>query len=175
MRFVLSQISKLCVWDLAKCGWDLSNCLERLAVNIKVATVLGSIPASSDTVESEGRQMKQCWITYTERKTKKFPPSKSVDYLWMRWRWGQWRRSCRKEWANIRQHLSWTRFQPGSWNHRVHTEWQLLLSGVHSIMMEKLAQPGEAGWLGLGSTIYVQSFSVRSNWVGNTLILFHLY
>ncbi len=29
----------------------------RLAVNAKVATVLGSIPASSDTVESEGWQM----------------------------------------------------------------------------------------------------------------------
>jgi hypothetical protein len=29
-------------------------------------------------------------------------------------------------------------------NHRVHTEWQLPLSGVHSIMMEKLAQPGYA-------------------------------
>jgi hypothetical protein len=26
----------------------------------EVATVLGWIPASSDTVESEGRQMKQC-------------------------------------------------------------------------------------------------------------------
>jgi hypothetical protein len=34
--------------------------IEHLAVNAKVATVLGSIPASSDTVESEGRQMKQC-------------------------------------------------------------------------------------------------------------------
>ncbi len=34
--------------------------LERLTVNAVVATVLGSIPASSDTVESEGRQMKQC-------------------------------------------------------------------------------------------------------------------
>ncbi len=30
-------------------GW-----LERQTVNAKVATVLGSIPASSDTVESEG-------------------------------------------------------------------------------------------------------------------------
>ena len=29
-----------------------------------VANVLGSIPASSDTVESEGRQVKQCWILY---------------------------------------------------------------------------------------------------------------
>ncbi len=29
-------------------------------VNAVVATVLGSIPVSSDTVESEGRQMKQC-------------------------------------------------------------------------------------------------------------------
>ncbi len=28
--------------------------------NAKVAIVLGSIQASSDTVESEGRQMKQC-------------------------------------------------------------------------------------------------------------------
>ncbi len=27
-------------------------------------------------------------------------------------------------------------------NHRAHTEWQLPLSGVYSIMMEKLAQPG---------------------------------
>jgi hypothetical protein len=27
----------------------------------------GFIPASSDTVESEGRQMKQCWITYIYR------------------------------------------------------------------------------------------------------------
>ncbi len=34
--------------------------LERLAVNAKVAIVLGSIPASSDTVESDGRQIKQC-------------------------------------------------------------------------------------------------------------------
>jgi hypothetical protein len=31
------------------------------------------------------------------------------------------------------------------YNYRVHTEWQLSLSGVHSVMMEKLAQTGE-GW-----------------------------
>jgi hypothetical protein len=30
-------------------------------------------------------------------------------------------------------------------DYRVHTEWQLLLSGVHSIMIEKSAQPGEEG------------------------------
>ncbi len=29
--------------------------------------------------------------------------------------------------------------------HRVHTEWQWSLSGVHPIMMEKLAKPGEGG------------------------------
>ncbi len=50
-----------------------------VAVNAKVATVLGSIPASSDTVESEGRQLKQRWITYIEKKSKKTlqsrPPS----------------------------------------------------------------------------------------------------
>ncbi len=34
--------------------------LARLTANAVVATVLGSILASSDTVESEGRQMKQC-------------------------------------------------------------------------------------------------------------------
>jgi hypothetical protein len=33
---------------------------SRLAVNAKVATVLGSIPATNDTVEFEGRQLKQC-------------------------------------------------------------------------------------------------------------------
>ncbi len=30
-------------------------------------------------------------------------------------------------------------------DHRVHTEWQLPLSSIHSIMMEKFAQPGEGG------------------------------
>ncbi len=38
----------------------LAERLEHLTANAKVATVLGSLPASSDTVESEGRQMKQC-------------------------------------------------------------------------------------------------------------------
>ncbi len=37
-------------------GLDLAEWLERLAVNAKVATVLCSIPASFDTVESERRQ-----------------------------------------------------------------------------------------------------------------------
>jgi hypothetical protein len=42
-----------------------------------VAIVLKSIPASSDTVESEGRQMK-CQITYIKKeKTKKFPLKKN--------------------------------------------------------------------------------------------------
>ncbi len=44
--------------------WDLVEWLERLTANAQVATVLGSIPASSDTLESKGRQMKQCWIKY---------------------------------------------------------------------------------------------------------------
>ncbi len=39
--------------DLAECGWDLAEILERLTANAIVATVLGSISASSDTVESE--------------------------------------------------------------------------------------------------------------------------
>jgi hypothetical protein len=32
-----------------------------------------------------------------------------------------------------------------TWYHRVHTEWQLQLFDIHSIMMEKSAQPGENG------------------------------
>ncbi len=57
------------VWVLDKCGWDLAERLERLVVNAKVATVLGWIPASSDTVESGGGrgQMKQFWITYIKK------------------------------------------------------------------------------------------------------------
>jgi hypothetical protein len=51
--------------------------LERQAVNAIVATVLGSIPASSDTVESERRQMKHCRITYIKRKKPKIPPLKN--------------------------------------------------------------------------------------------------
>jgi hypothetical protein len=37
----------------------------------------------------------------------------------------------------------------GRWGHRVHIEWQRpvsALSGVHSIMMEKVAQAGEVSW-----------------------------
>ncbi len=56
------------------CGWDLAECLNRLTVNAVVVTVLGSIPASSDTVESKGRQtdetqklLKQRWISYIKK------------------------------------------------------------------------------------------------------------
>ncbi len=65
---VVDEIYPSCAWDLAKYGWDLVEWLERLTANAAVATVLGSIPASSDTVESEGRQMKQCWISYIDGK-----------------------------------------------------------------------------------------------------------
>ncbi len=47
------------VWMTSNGGRDLAYWLKRLTANVKVATVLGLIPASSDTVESEGRQMKQ--------------------------------------------------------------------------------------------------------------------
>jgi hypothetical protein len=43
---------------------DLAKWLERLNASSKFATVLGSIPASSDTVDYEGRQTKQCGIKY---------------------------------------------------------------------------------------------------------------
>jgi hypothetical protein len=63
--------------EVKPCGWDLAKWLQRLTVNAKVATVLDSIPASSDTVESDGRQMKQCWIKYIVRKNRKVPPLKN--------------------------------------------------------------------------------------------------
>jgi len=60
-------------------GSDLAEWLERLTADAKVATVLGSIPASSDTLESEGRQMKQCWIKYLYKKVEY---SVSISKLW---------------------------------------------------------------------------------------------
>ncbi len=46
--------------DIYLSGGDIAERLELLAVIAKAATVLGSIPASSNIMESEGRQMKQC-------------------------------------------------------------------------------------------------------------------
>ncbi len=50
-------------------GWDVAEWLEHLTAKTEVAAVLGSISASSDTVESEGRQTKQCWIQYIHKKS----------------------------------------------------------------------------------------------------------
>jgi hypothetical protein len=44
---------------------DLVEGLEHRTVNAEVPTVLGLIPASSDTMESARRQMKQCRLMYT--------------------------------------------------------------------------------------------------------------
>jgi hypothetical protein len=46
---------------------------ERLTANAKVATGLGSIPASTDTVVSEGRQMKQCRIKFLKNPKSNHP------------------------------------------------------------------------------------------------------
>jgi hypothetical protein len=51
--------------------------LERLAVNAKVATVLGSIPASSDTVESVWRQIEA--VFNNVRKKKKNPQKSPIN------------------------------------------------------------------------------------------------
>jgi hypothetical protein len=57
---VVDEMAEL--WMRSSRLWMRSSrvVIERLAANAKVATVLGAIPASSDAVESEGRQMKQC-------------------------------------------------------------------------------------------------------------------
>jgi len=50
------------------------------------------------------------------------------------------------------------------YSHRVHTEWQQPLSGVHSILMEKLAHAGEGVpppcGIGQGATVLVAAFPV---------------
>ncbi len=74
-------------------GWDVAEWLERLTANAKVATVLGSIPASSVTVESEGRQMKQCWIQYKEKNLKNPPVNFHVFCFY---------RSCRSRQRDIK-------------------------------------------------------------------------
>jgi hypothetical protein len=51
-------------------GWDLAEWLESLTANAEVA--------SSDTAVSEGRQMKQCWIQYIEKREKNSPLKKGV-------------------------------------------------------------------------------------------------
>jgi hypothetical protein len=38
--------------------------------DVEDAIVLGLIPASSDTLESEGRLMKKCWIKYSQKNVK---------------------------------------------------------------------------------------------------------
>ncbi len=58
--------------------WDLAEWLERLTVNAKVA----SIQACSDVVESEGRQMKQCWITCIKRRRKRILPKRFPTCCW---------------------------------------------------------------------------------------------
>ncbi len=51
----------------SNCGWVLAEWSERLAVNAKVATVLGSIPASSDTDEAAlNKKNPSFWIRYCE-------------------------------------------------------------------------------------------------------------
>jgi len=56
--FLLALQYIMCTVHISRMVSTVARWLERLAVNAKV---LGSIPVSSDTVESEGRQMKQCW------------------------------------------------------------------------------------------------------------------
>ena len=55
------------VYSIAELRMRSSLVVRRPAVNAKVATVMGSFLASSDTVESEGRQMEQYWITYIKK------------------------------------------------------------------------------------------------------------
>ncbi len=59
--------------------YNTSRVVRASDFNAEVATALGSIPASSDGVKSEGRQTKQCRIKYT-KKSKKIPLLKTKYY-----------------------------------------------------------------------------------------------
>jgi hypothetical protein len=77
---------------------------------------------------------------------------------------------------------TYTEYEPCWPGHRVHIEWQRPLSGVHSIMMEKLAQPGEGG--GCTPTLFnnivnitykIAVYALAEPTGADTLPLFHLY
>jgi hypothetical protein len=55
------------------CGmWMSAEWLERLTANVEVANVLGSAPASPDTVESEGAAY-EAVLNKVQKKSKKIP------------------------------------------------------------------------------------------------------
>ncbi len=79
MRFSRPWTRSSRLWMRSSRMWTRSSrVVRRLTANAEVATVLGSISASSDAVPSEERQMKQCWRTYV--KTQK-SPLKNTD-IW---------------------------------------------------------------------------------------------
>ncbi len=65
-------LNKCLYWRIYVCMYRLEYMYQCIRISPTVIgkkfysklTVLGSIPASSDTVEPEGRQRKQCWIKY---------------------------------------------------------------------------------------------------------------
>jgi hypothetical protein len=66
-------------WDLAHSEWDLAEWLDRLTANATVATVLGSISTSSDTVGAAGEAV---WNKIHEK------PKKSLQIVVLKWnRW----------------------------------------------------------------------------------------
>ncbi len=71
---VLADSIQILHWQALCTYWDeiyLAEWLERLTANAVVATVLGSIPASSDTVGSEGRA-DEALLNIVHKKRKKF-------------------------------------------------------------------------------------------------------
>jgi hypothetical protein len=81
------------------CGWDLAEWLECLTANAIVTTVLGLIPASSGTVDSEVRQTKQFWIKYWEKKNLKIPLKQKETWIFMRMKSAH--TSCGSSWIRI--------------------------------------------------------------------------
>ncbi len=74
-------------WALVQNGWDLADWLQRIWLLMQKSQQSWvrsqHLPWNSGTMESEGRQMKQCWMTYIKRKNlKKFPLIPPFKFLY---------------------------------------------------------------------------------------------
>ncbi len=72
------------------CGYNLQHYITHIILYNKFITwstvqapssLVSRLKASSDTVESEGRQMKQCWIQYLEKNILDNPPAEMWQKL----------------------------------------------------------------------------------------------
>ncbi len=82
----LSVLQNRAAYGCSSCGWYLAEVLYLKSVWLSMPKSLQPwvwFPASADSVESKGRQMKPCWIMYIKKK--KIKKGSSVCLLSLRW------------------------------------------------------------------------------------------